>query len=49
MAQAGSDLINFVAILGVLLFGYAIAGHLLFGHMLVIIVNLHDLISATAY
>ena len=35
MIAAGKDLINFVMILLILLFGFSIIGHLLFGHVLV--------------
>ena len=34
MVSAGGDLLNFTAVLSILLFGYAIMGHLLFGHVL---------------
>ena len=34
MVSAGGDLLNFMAVLSILLFGYAIMGHLLFGHVL---------------
>jgi hypothetical protein len=32
LVSAGNDLLNFTAILSILLFGYAVMGHLLFGH-----------------
>jgi hypothetical protein len=35
LAKAGSNLLNFTAIMGVLLFGFAVIGHLNFGHVLV--------------
>ena len=34
MVSAGGDLLNFTAVLSILIFGYAIMGHLLFGHVL---------------
>jgi len=34
MVAAGKDLINFVMILSILLFGFAVIGHMIFGHVM---------------
>jgi len=44
MVSAGGDLLNFMAVLSILLFGYAIMGHLLFGH----VIESYSTVSAAA-
>jgi hypothetical protein len=44
MVSAGGDLLNFTAVLSILLFGYAIMGHLLFGH----VIESYSTVSAAA-
>ena len=49
MVAAGTDLVNFTVVLGVMLFGFAIIGHLLFGHVMQEYSTVSDSLEAAIY